>query len=77
MTERRPTRNCAVRHFISCIDSTKLDVSFLSEREDPSINILYEDLADSLISEKTFEIMIENVSCCVWCTVPASGLSQH
>ena len=30
---------------------------------------MYEDLADSLISEETFEITIENVSRCVWCTV--------
>ena len=36
------------------------------------MNILYKDLADSLISEVTFEITIENVSCCDWCTAPNS-----
>ena len=35
------------------------------------MHILYENLANSLISEETFEIMTENISCCVWCTVPA------
>ena len=33
---------------------------------------MYENLEDSLISEETFEITIENVSRCVWCTVPDS-----
>ena len=33
---------------------------------------LYENLADSLIWEETFEITIENVNRCVWCTVPDS-----
>ena len=36
------------------------------------MNVLYKDLADSLISEETFEITIENVGSCVWCTVPDS-----
>ena len=26
-------------------------------------------VADSLILEETFEITIENISCCVWCIV--------
>ena len=30
------------------------------------------NLADSLIWEETFEITIENVNRCVWCTVPDS-----
>ena len=33
---------------------------------------MYKDLADSLIPKETFEITIENVSCCDWCTVPNS-----
>ena len=33
------------------------------------IHILYENLADSLIWEETFEITFENVNRCVWCTV--------
>ena len=33
------------------------------------IHILYENLVDSLIWEETFEITIENVNRCVWCTV--------
>ena len=36
------------------------------------MHILYENLADSLISEKTFEITIENVNRSVWSTVPDS-----
>ena len=32
----------------------------------------YENLVDSLIWEETFEITIENVNRCVWCTVPDS-----
>ena len=36
------------------------------------IHILYENLVDSLIWDKTFEITIENVNRCVWCTVPDS-----
>ena len=36
------------------------------------IHILYENLVDSLIREKTFEITIENVNRCIWCTVPDS-----
>ena len=31
-----------------------------------------QNLTDSLISEETFEITIENESCCDWCTVPKS-----
>ena len=31
-----------------------------------------QNLAGSLISEETFEIAIENVNRCVWCTVPDS-----
>ena len=36
------------------------------------MHILYENLVDSLICEETFEITIENVNHCVWCTVPDS-----
>ena len=36
------------------------------------IHILYENLVDSLIWEETFEITIENVNRCVWCTVSDS-----
>ena len=33
---------------------------------------LCENLVDSLIWEEPFEITIENVNRCVWCTVPDS-----
>ena len=42
------------------------------EMEKPQMHILYENLADSLISEETFEITIENVNRYFWCTVPDS-----
>ena len=31
---------------------------------------LYENLTGNLISEETFEITVENVNRCGWCTVP-------
>ena len=64
----------------------QLAISFPSEGRDPWINILYKDLANSLISEEIFEITIENVSCCDWdvpnsrflCSLPSGqGLTEN